>query len=38
MIAGRASASALGLVLVTNNLREFKRVPGLRVENWSWRR
>jgi len=32
MIAGHARA--LGLVLVTNNLKEFKRVPGLRVENW----
>ena len=32
MIAGHARA--LGLVLVTNNLREFRRVPGLRVENW----
>jgi len=29
-----AHARALGLVLVTNNLNEFKRVPGLRVENW----
>ncbi len=33
MIAGHARA--LGLILVTNNMREFKRVPGLRVENWS---
>lgn len=33
MIAGHARS--LGLVLVTNNLREFKRVPGLRVENWT---
>lgn len=32
MIAGHARA--LGLVLVTNNLREFERVPGLRTENW----
>ena len=32
MIAGHARA--LGLVLVTNNLKEFRRVPGLRVENW----
>lgn len=32
MIAGHARAS--GLILVTNNLKEFKRVPGLRVENW----
>ena len=32
MIAGHARA--LGLVLVTNNLREFERVPGLPLENW----
>lgn len=32
MIAGHARA--LGLVLVSNNLREFERVPGLRVEDW----
>lgn len=30
-----AHAVALGLVLVTNNVREFRRVPGLRVENWA---
>jgi tRNA(fMet)-specific endonuclease VapC len=29
-----AHALALGLTLVTNNLREFERVPGLVVENW----
>lgn len=29
-----AHASSLGLTLVTNNLREFLRVKGLRVENW----
>ncbi len=29
-----AHALALDCVLVTNNLREFKRVPKLRVENW----
>ena len=29
-----AQAAALGLTVVTNNLREFRRVPGLRVENW----
>ena len=28
-------AVTLGLILVTNNMREFKRVPGLRVENWT---
>jgi tRNA(fMet)-specific endonuclease VapC len=32
MIAGHARS--LGLILVTNNIREFERVPGLRVENW----
>ncbi|HKQ84511.1 MAG TPA: type II toxin-antitoxin system VapC family toxin [Steroidobacteraceae bacterium] len=30
-----AHASAEGLTLVTNNLREFKRVPGLKVQNWA---
>jgi tRNA(fMet)-specific endonuclease VapC len=29
-----AHAIALAVVLVTNNQREFKRVEGLRVENW----
>ena len=29
-----AHARALGLVMVTNNLREFTRVPGLVVEDW----
>lgn len=29
-----AHARAAGLVLVSNNLREFSRVPGLEVENW----
>jgi tRNA(fMet)-specific endonuclease VapC len=29
-----AHALALDLTLVTNNLREFGRVPGLRLENW----
>jgi len=33
MIAGHARA--LGLVLATNNTREFERVPGLRVANWA---
>jgi len=32
MIAGHARAR--GLILVTNNIREFKRVSGLRFENW----
>lgn len=29
-----AQAVAHGLVLVTDNLREFRRVPGLQCENW----
>ena len=29
-----AHALALDLTLVTDNLREFSRVPDLRVENW----
>lgn len=29
-----AHALALGLTLVTDNTREFSRVPGLKVENW----
>jgi tRNA(fMet)-specific endonuclease VapC len=33
LIAGQARAR--GLVLVTRNLREFERVPGLAVENWQ---
>ncbi len=32
MIAGHARA--LGLILVTNNTKEFERTPGLRLENW----
>jgi tRNA(fMet)-specific endonuclease VapC len=28
-------AIAAGLTLVTNNAREFRRVPGLRIENWT---
>ncbi len=32
MIAGHARS--MGLILVTNNLKEFGRVPGLRFENW----
>ncbi|MEE8056622.1 MAG: tRNA(fMet)-specific endonuclease VapC [Pseudomonadales bacterium] len=32
MIAGHARSR--GLVLVTNNGREFERVPGLRLDNW----
>jgi len=30
-----AHAKALDLVLVTNNEREFKRIPGLKVQNWA---
>lgn len=29
-----AHALSLNVALVTNNTREFRRVPGLRVENW----
>ncbi|MBQ3763098.1 MAG: type II toxin-antitoxin system VapC family toxin [Clostridia bacterium] len=29
-----AHAKSLGLILVTNNTREFERVEGLRLENW----
>jgi tRNA(fMet)-specific endonuclease VapC len=29
-----AQAVSLGATVVTNNQREFRRVPGLRVENW----
>ena len=32
MIAAHARSS--GLIIVTNNGREFERVPGLRIENW----
>lgn len=32
MIAGHARS--LGLIVVTNNTKEFNRVPGLRIENW----
>lgn len=30
-----AHALASDMTLITNNLREFQRVPGLRVEDWS---
>lgn len=30
-----AHAQALGVTLVTNNTREFARVPGLRLANWA---
>lgn len=29
-----AHALSLGVRLVSNNLREFRRIPGLRLENW----
>lgn len=32
MIGGHARSE--GLILVTNNVREFERIEGLRVENW----
>ncbi|MBI4419127.1 MAG: type II toxin-antitoxin system VapC family toxin [Ignavibacteriales bacterium] len=34
-IAIAAQAAARGLILITNDLRHFKRVPGLKVENWA---
>ncbi len=33
LIAGHARAE--GLILVTNNVREFMRVPNLGIENWA---
>ena len=30
-----AHALALGTILITNNLREFRRIDGLRCEDWS---
>jgi tRNA(fMet)-specific endonuclease VapC len=30
-----AHALSLGLILVTNNEKEFKRVDGLKIENWA---
>ena len=33
MIAGHARSR--GLIVVTNNLREFERVPGLRIADWT---
>ena len=30
-----AHALTLGLILVTNNEREFKRIPKLKIENWT---
>lgn len=33
LIAGHARSE--GLILVTNNAKEFERVPGLTIENWA---
>ena len=33
-----ARAKAAGLTLVTNNEKEFRRVRGLKVENWAVRK
>lgn len=33
MIAGHTRAS--GLILVTNNIKEFERIPGIQLENWT---
>jgi tRNA(fMet)-specific endonuclease VapC len=30
-----AHARCMGLILVTNNTREYGRVPGLKIENWA---
>ncbi len=30
-----AHARSLNMTLITNNLREFKRIPGLQVDNWA---
>jgi tRNA(fMet)-specific endonuclease VapC len=30
-----AHARSEGLIVVTNNLREFRRIPGLQTENWA---
>jgi tRNA(fMet)-specific endonuclease VapC len=30
-----AQALARSCVLVTNNVREFERIPGLKIENWT---
>jgi predicted nucleic acid-binding protein len=35
LTATTAAAPSLNIRLVTNNVREFKRVPQLRVENWA---
>jgi tRNA(fMet)-specific endonuclease VapC len=30
-----AQALSLGLILMTNNEKEFRRIPGLKIENWA---
>ena len=30
-----AHARSEGLMLITNNIREFERMPGLRIDNWA---
>jgi len=30
-----AHALSLGLIIVTDNEREFRRVPGLKIQNWA---
>jgi predicted nucleic acid-binding protein len=30
-----AHERSAGLIVVTNNLRRFERIPGLRIENWA---
>jgi tRNA(fMet)-specific endonuclease VapC len=30
-----AHAASLGMTVVTHNVREFSRVPGLKVEDWT---
>jgi len=30
-----AHAKSKGLIVVTNNIREFERIPGLKTENWA---
>ena len=31
-----SQAISLGLILITNNVREFSRIPDLVIENWIW--
>lgn len=31
---GARAAGSEGLIVVTNNMREFARMPGVRLENW----